>query len=87
MLKVLGEHYYIDLDKAQSYVNIDTPSLSGGTEQQIGVVQYEFIKMLMEVILSENEEVDETLGEKSAVSIPFKIAFNTLLNNKIIQKY
>lgn len=87
MLKVLGEHYYIDLETAQSYINIDTPSISGGTEQQIGVVQYEFVKMLMEVILSENEEVDETLGEKASLSIPFKLSFNTLLNNKIIQKY
>ena len=88
MLKVLGEHYYIDLDKVQSYINIDTPSLSGSTEQQIGVVQYEFIKMLMEVILSEHEEVDETLGAKSSeLSIPFKIAFNTLINKKIINKY
>lgn len=87
MLKVLGEHYFIDLDKVQSYINIDTPSLTGGTEQQIGVVQFEFTKMLMEVILSENEEVDETLGEKASLSIPFKLSFNTLLNNKIIQKY
>jgi hypothetical protein len=87
MLKILGEHYYIDLESAQSIINIDTPNSSGSTEQQIGVVQYEIIKMMLEVVLSETEEVDETLGDKSSASIPFKLAFNTLLNNKIIQKY
>jgi hypothetical protein len=51
------------------------------------VVQYEIIKMMLEVVLSETEEVDETLGDKASASIPFKLAFNTLLNNKIIQKY
>ncbi len=29
----------------------------------------------------------EKLGNKSNLSIPFKLAFNTLLNNKIINKY
>lgn len=87
MLKILGEHYYIDLDQAQSIINIETPSISGGTEQQIGVVQYEMIKIMLEVVLSEQEDVDETLGDKASTSIPFKLAFNTLLNNKVIQKY
>ena len=87
MLKILGEHYYIDLDVAQSVINIEPDNSSGSTEQHIGVVKYEMIKMMLEVILSESEEVDETLGDKASTTIPFKLAFNTLLNNKIIQKY
>jgi hypothetical protein len=47
------------------------------------------VKMLMEVILSENEELDEKLGIKSSskTSIPFRIAFNSLLNKKLINHY
>ena len=43
----------------------------------------------MEVIFfKENEEVDEKLGPQSdQLSIPFKLAFNTLLNKKIINKF
>jgi hypothetical protein len=41
---------------------------------------------MIETILTEKDEVDETLGDKSDVSIPFKIAFNTLLYNKIIKQ-
>jgi hypothetical protein len=38
-------------------------------------------------VLTESNEVDEDLGMKSnEVSIPFKIAFNSLLIKKIINK-
>ena len=43
---------------------------------------------MVEIIMTESEEVDETLGGKSSeLSIPFKLAFNTLLNKKILNKY
>lgn len=42
---------------------------------------------MIDVVLSEENEVDENLGMKTnEVSIPFKIAFNTLLMKKIINK-
>ena len=87
MLKILGEHYYLDLDKIEEYINITPPS-SAVNETHISVVKYEMVKMLTETILTENDEIDETLGTKSSsLSVPFKIAFNTLLNKKIINKY
>jgi hypothetical protein len=86
MLKILGENYYIDIDKLDEYVNI--PNMSGGVDNHISVVKFETIKAMIDVILTENEPVDETLGNKSTeITIPFKIAFNTLLNKKIINKY
>ena len=86
MLKILNEHYYVDLDKLEQYVNV--PATSGDVENHISVVKYDIIKVMMEVILTENDSIDETLGEKNnELTIPFKIAFNTLLNKKIINKY
>jgi hypothetical protein len=87
MLKILGDYYYVDLDKIQEMVNFDTETVSGTTEQHISVVKYDMIKIMIDVIMTEREDVDETLGPKSDASIPFKIAFNTLLNNQIIKKY
>jgi hypothetical protein len=87
MLKILGEYYYIDLNKIQEDVNFNTEVVSGETEQHISVVKYDMIKIMIDVILTEQNEVDEALGPKSDTSIPFKIAFNTLLNNQIIKKY
>jgi len=86
MLKILNDHYYVDLDRLEQYVNIPQPS--GDSENHISVVKYDMIKVMIEVLLTENDIVDETLGEKSnELTIPFKLAFNTLLNKKIINKY
>ena len=79
MLKLFNEHYFIDIDEVEKFVNLEIVPLSGGTmEQQIKYVKYEMVKMMMEVLMTEREDADEMLGNKSAVSIPFKLAFNTL---------
>ena len=86
MLKILNENYYFDFDKIQDFINI--PLISGETETQVSVVKYEMVKIMLETMLTENETIDETLGMKSSgLSIPFKLAFNTLLNKQIINKY
>jgi len=83
MFKILNENYYVDLDVMENYVYLET--VSG--EPQIHLVKYEAIKSMIETVLTESNEVDEDLGLKSnEVSIPFKIAFNTLLMKKIITK-
>jgi hypothetical protein len=88
MLKVLNEHYYLDIDEMETYINIEQPSSAVTGETHISVVKYEMIKTMVEIIMTESEEVDETLGGKSTeLSIPFKLAFNTLLNKKILNKY
>jgi hypothetical protein len=47
------------------------------------------VKMLLETILTEQEIMDEKLGMKanSNTSVPFRIAFNSLLNKKLINHY
>ena len=83
MFKILNENYYVDLDVLDDYVNLT--SVSG--EPQIHLVKFESIKSMLETVLTESNEVDEDLGLKSnELSIPFKIAFNTLLMKKIINK-
>jgi hypothetical protein len=93
MLDFLGDKYYIDVNELEvqvSMVNSKLPQISGETEneQQISVTRYDTFKSLIEVVLTEREELDENLGIHSAknLTIPFKIAFNTLLMNKIIKK-
>jgi hypothetical protein len=43
---------------------------------------------MIEIIMDEHEEIDETLGAKASnnISIPFKIAFNTLLYKNLLNK-
>lgn len=83
MFSIFNENYYVDLDKMEKYVQF----IGDSGETQIHVVKYEAIKSMIETILTEGGEIDENLGMKtSELSIPFKIAFNTLLVKKIINK-
>jgi hypothetical protein len=93
MLNVLGENYYVDLDEIESYLDmtdeLSAEPTSGTTEMRINIIKFEMVKMMLETILSEQEDMDEKLGYKGALktSIPFKIAFNSLLNKKLINHY
>jgi hypothetical protein len=43
---------------------------------------------MVDVLMSENDDNDETLGlQSNNTSIPFRLAFNTMLNKKLINKY
>jgi hypothetical protein len=94
MLKFLGENYYLDIDELEKQVSYErsmipviTTDESEPAEQQISVTRYETFKNLIDVILTEREELDEGLGAHGAkdLTIPFKISFNTLLINNIIK--
>jgi hypothetical protein len=94
MIKVLGENYYIDLDKVEEYLDMSVQSendetMSGESETKINIIKFEMVKMLMDTVLTEHEEIDEKLGLKSSTntSIPFRLAFNSLLNKKLINHY
>jgi hypothetical protein len=93
MLNFLGENYYLDVSELERQVSMESSSVpvileSGSTEQQISVTRYDIFKSLIDVILTERDEIDENLGIHGAknLTIPFKIAFNTLLINNILQK-
>jgi hypothetical protein len=94
MLTFLGENYYLDIDELERQVSYEKSilpiSLSGETElpdQQISVTRFETFKGLIDVILTEREDLDEGLGAHAGkdLSIPFKISFNTLLINNILK--
>ncbi len=87
MLELLGENYYLNLQRIDDFVNVTT---SGDTEEndKIAFVKYEMIKIMTDVVMTETEEIDEKLGNKasSQLTIPFKLAWNTMLFNKFIEK-
>jgi hypothetical protein len=93
MINVLGENYYIDLDVIEQYLDMSNDAspedLSGTTEMKINIIKFEMVKMLLDTVLTEQDVVDEKLGMKSSLntSIPFRIAFNSLLNKKLINHY
>jgi hypothetical protein len=91
MLKVLGELYYLDLDKIDDYVQIKGEKIisTGITEStHISIIKYDTVKLMIEIIMDEEETIDENLGIKGGnnLSTPFKIAFNTLLYKNLLNK-
>jgi hypothetical protein len=88
MLKILGENFYFDIDAIEEYINVEPPEGFSGVEQNhISVVKYDMVKIMIETLIVENEEADEALGMKnSELSIPFRLAFNSLIFKKLINK-
>jgi hypothetical protein len=92
MINVLGENYYVDLDEIEKYLDmtdeVAVEPTSGGTEMRINIIKFEMVKLMLETVLSEHDDMDEKLGVKSTnTSIPFRLAFNSLLNKKLINHY
>jgi hypothetical protein len=92
MIKLLGSNYYIDVDQLEKLSTIDNSKYSdqsGSTEneQQISVVRYDLFKNMIEILITEREELDDGIGIHGSkdLSIPFKIAYNTLLINNILK--
>lgn len=57
--------------------------------REIDMAKYETIRVLFEVILSTQEEVDGDLGVERGLGklpLPFKLSFNTLINYGIIKE-
>jgi len=55
----------------------------------IEVVKYDTIRLLLETIIDNNDEIDDSMGADRALektSINFKLAFNTLYNYGIIKE-
>jgi hypothetical protein len=68
----------------------DPIEFSGSSEMKINIIKYEMVKLLIEVILAEDLEPIDNLGLKKSkmnATVPFKLAFNSLLNKKIIKHF
>jgi len=88
MVELFGKNYYLDIDgitrKCQTG---DTIKDDDGEETlEINIFKYEVIKMCIDRVLNEFQEVDEALGAfgSNETTLSFKIAFNTLIKNQIL---
>jgi len=57
--------------------------------KEIDLTKYELVKTLIDILISNNDEVDDALGFERAIGnmpISFKLAFNTLKYYRILKK-
>jgi hypothetical protein len=88
MVELFGKPYYIDID------GITEKCRTGNTIKdeednetlEINIFKYEIIKMCLDRVLNDYEEVDEEMGVfgSNNVNVSLKIAFNTLIKNGIL---
>ena len=101
MLEIFGKNYYIDIDgitnKCRTNTRIKDLTLKNEDEIdededegsiEVNIFKYEIIKMCLDRVLNDFEEVDEEMGVFGAneTSTSFKMAFNTLIKTEIIKE-
>ena len=87
MYKILNEMYYLDLDRLEEYLSIPPKENDEDNTNQFSAIKYEVVKTLIEVLLSETRDFDDNLKTYNRdLSIPFILAFNTLLKHNILTK-
>lgn len=88
MTEIFGKNYYIDLDAAVSVCKTgdNIQDDEGKDVVEINVFKYEIIKMAIDRILNEIDEIDEEMGvfAQKDTSASFRFAFNTLIKYGII---
>lgn len=88
MVELFGKTYYIDVDGITDKCRTgNTIKEEDGSESlEINIFKYEIIKMCLERVLGEVDEIDEemVMFGKNNITISFKIAFNTLIKNNIL---
>ena len=89
MVKIFNEFYYIDLEAIEVFLSIPPKEGDDNNDNQFSAIKYEISKLMIEVLMCEHKELDENLGihNQNDLSIPFKIAFNTLLKHNILTKF
>jgi hypothetical protein len=88
MVNIFGKSYYINLDtitdKCRTGNNVTEED--GSETLEVNLFKYEIIKMCLDRVLAEYEEVDEEMGAfaQNSTTTSFKIAFNTLIKYDIL---
>lgn len=70
-------------------VSTETTTRTYNKGKEIDASRYDLFRMFFEVLLTYNEEFDDTLGFDRAMqraTLPFKITFNTLLEYGVLKE-
>jgi len=100
MLEILGENYYIDVDKIiqkcrpihpeeERAKDGDNSDDDGEKQNELNVFKFECYKSCLDRVLSEYQEDDDqdvAAFTNKTTNPGFGIAFNTLLKNEILNK-
>ena len=88
MVEIFGKSYYIDLDAITERCRTGQviKDEDGSVTQEINIFKYEILKLCLERVINEFQDVDDEMGPfaEKDTTISFRIAFNTLIKNEIL---
>ncbi len=87
MVEIFGKSYYVDIDGITEKCRTgNTIKDEEGETLEINIFKYEIIKMCLDRVLNDYEDVDEEMGVfgSNNVNVSLKIAFNTLIKYGIL---
>ena len=81
-----GEGYYIDIESITDRCKIIGTDDDGNESTEVNIFKYEVLKMCLDRVLNEIDEVDEELGHLATrnSTTSFKLAYNTLIKYEIL---
>tara|TARA_R110001583_G_scaffold113162_1_gene263551 strand:+ start:663 stop:929 length:267 start_codon:yes stop_codon:yes gene_type:complete len=81
---VSGSQLYVDVDELLREIQV----IQEQNDTTINAPKYEILRLMIDVLLTQHEEVDTEMGiyGLNKASIPFKIAYNTLINYNILKE-
>tara|TARA_R110002020_G_scaffold68611_4_gene179473 strand:+ start:16122 stop:16436 length:315 start_codon:yes stop_codon:yes gene_type:complete len=87
-LDIVGVPMYVDVDEFVNLVTTETSKEDEDGQFHINAPKYEILRLMLDVVLNDNEIVDDTLGIRALrnSTIPFKLTLNTLINYNIIKE-
>jgi len=90
-LDIVGVPMYVDIDEFVNLVTTESPKDEKDEEDaqfHINAPKYEILRLMLDVVLNDNEIVDDSLGIRALrnSTIPFKLTLNTLINYNIIKE-
>jgi hypothetical protein len=87
IVRIEQEPLPLTVNEGQGDVEIEEP-LSDAGSLHIDVTKYEMYREMIGALMMYNEEVDNKMGivALNSTTIPFKIAFNTLLMKGILKE-
>jgi hypothetical protein len=88
-MQFFGGEYHLNLDMITEVCRTNTVTNNEEEDEKeisLNIFKYEILKMCVERVLNEYTEPDEQMGAyaQKATTISFRLAFNTLVENKII---
>jgi len=88
LLEIGGKELYLDIDRLSEIVRLESEPLPDMGGLHIDVTKYEMYREMIGGIMMYNEELDNKMGivALNSATIPFKIAFNTLLMKGILKE-